>query len=300
MKRYFSDDDRWDDDHGGDWDHGGEDHHDDHHDRGGHDDDHGGFDFDFELPDIFKIDFSDFNLKSFGKITDYEIGHKHLSVTLGDEWTFSVDGSGFDFTLKHGSKIPVVTGGTVDSFTIDGPGKADFSISGLDMSAKAFYKAVVSLDGAALLDLVLGGDETISGTGYGDYLNGLKGNDTLLGNDGNDWLIGGIGDDTISGGKGSDYMEGGKGADSFLFAAKSGMDMIGDFDASNDVLDLSALGIDKSICEFLHENIVSEGGRHGGGRCGEDGDVIVILGNGSAVKLDGVDRWELSADNFVL
>jgi hypothetical protein len=160
--------------------HGGDDHQgdDDWHHGGDHDG--RGQDFNFELPDIFKIDFDDINLKKLGKVTDYDVSHKHLSVTFGDEWTFSVDGSGFDFSLKGGSKIPAVTGGTIDSFSIDGPGKADFSISDLDLSAKDFSKALANLNFEKLLSLVLGGDETISGSGYGDYLYGGKGNDRSM------------------------------------------------------------------------------------------------------------------------
>jgi hypothetical protein len=146
------------------------DHHDDHHDdhRGGDDDD--GFEFEFGIPEIFKIDLENLNLKQLGKVTDFDVSHKQISVTLGNTWTFEINGAGLDFTLNSGSKLPVINGGTVDSFVIDGPGKADFSISGLDLSAKAFYNALTSFNVGKLLDLVLGGDETISGSGFGDSL----------------------------------------------------------------------------------------------------------------------------------
>ncbi|MFM2278070.1 MAG: hypothetical protein RLZZ444_301, partial [Pseudomonadota bacterium] len=132
-----------------------------------------------------------------------------------------------------------------------------------------------------------------------------KGNDTILGNAGADKLMGGVGDDTISGGKDNDFLLGGKGSDTFTFAAKSGLDVVDDFDASSDVIDLSALGLTIDIEDFLDTNIITEGGRghHGQHRCGgggDRGDVIVVLSDGNAIKLDGVDRWEITEDNFIL
>jgi Ca2+-binding RTX toxin-like protein len=284
--------------HGNDGDHhDNDDHgHHGHEDKGDFD-----FDFDFEIPDNFKIDLDDLNLKSLGKITDYDISHKSLSVTFGDVWTFDVEGSGLDFTLKSGSKIPVVTGGTIDSFSIDGPGKADFSISGLDFSAKSFYNALVNLNADKLLDLVLGGDETISGSGFGDYLYGGKGNDTILGNKGADYLLGGAGNDHISGGRGNDYLLGGNGADTFVLEEKSGKDLIADFDASSDKLDLSAYGFTGSVEDFLDEHAAGEKG-DGHGRChdGQGDSIVLDLGDGDMVKLEGVSRWDLSEDNLLL
>lgn len=288
-KRWHGDDDHQGDD---DWHHGGDDN-DDHGHHG-----KGDVDFDFELPDIFKIDLSDFNLKKLGKVTDYDVSDTHLSVTFGNVWTFAVDGSDLDVSIKSSSKIPVVTGGTIDSFSIDGPGKADFTISDLDLSAKAFSKALASLDFGKLLDLVLGGDETISGSGYGDYLYGGKGNDTIYGNKGADYLIGGAGDDAIIGGVGNDYLVGGKGADTFLFAPKSGTDLVADFDAGQDVLDLSGYGFGGNVQDFLNQH-VQDG--HGG-RChgGDDDGVVIDLGGGNMVKLDGVSRLDLTDSNVLL
>lgn len=284
----WNNDHDWNDDHDEDHDEHGWDSDSDHGDHG-HDDE-----FEFELPDSFKLDLSDFNLKSLGKITDFDVGRKHLSVTIGDQWTISVDGSGFDFTLKGSSKLPIINGGTIDSFTVDGPGKADFSISGLDMSAKAFSNALRHLDGAKLLDLVLGGDETISGSGFGDYLFAGKGNDHILGNGGNDWLMGGAGNDVIGGGKGNDYLSGGSGADTFVFAPSSKMDLIADFNADQDVLDLSAFGITDDFDSFIDDNVSRS-------RChGEDDEVVINLGNGDMVKLDGVSRWDLNDQNVLL
>src|SRR5262245_56858373 len=105
---------RWsgdDDDNGHDWHHGHDGHHGWEH---GHDGPQ--FDFDFDFPDVFKIDFSDFNLKKLGKVTDYTVDSTELSITLGYKWTFSVTGSDFDVSLKSGHKLPTINSGTVDTF----------------------------------------------------------------------------------------------------------------------------------------------------------------------------------------
>ncbi len=71
-------------------------------------------------------------------------------------------------------------------------------------------------------------DDTIFGTGTGDFLSGLTGNDeisgrggndTIDGGTGNDELNGGLGDDTLSGGVGVDLLDGGAGDDVLLSGA---------------------------------------------------------------------------------
>jgi Ca2+-binding RTX toxin-like protein len=281
---------------------------DDHTEHEDHGDDGDGNNFgswNFSIPLDFKIDLADLNLKQLGKITDYDITHKHVSVTLGHDWTFSVDGSGLDFTMKGNSHMPVVTGGTVDSFTIDGPGKADFEISGLDMSAKAFYDAITHFDAAKVLSLVLGGNETLSGSGYGDLLYAGAGNDTVLGNGGNDWLQGGAGNDVINGGTGNDLLQGDAGSDVFVFSAASGHDIINDFNGYTDVIDLTALHLNKSFDAFMHDNVISMGDHeieHGDdGRCVvRDGGVIIDLGHGNAIKVENIGSWDLNESNVLL
>lgn len=64
----------------------------------------------------------------------------------------------------------------------------------------------------------------------------------IRGGFGNDTLSGGAGNDVISGGAGDDVLSGGAGRDRFVFGAvDTGKVQILDFDASQDVVDLSAL-----------------------------------------------------------
>jgi Ca2+-binding RTX toxin-like protein len=287
--RWFGDDD----------DHGHDDWHDGHGD-GDHDHDHHHGDDDttqfvFDFPDNFKIDLPAFDLTKLGKITDYTIEPTELSITFGNKWTFSVIGSDFDVSLHGGHKLPTINDGTIEAFSVDGPGKADFSISGLDLDAKDFVHALTHFQVGKLVSLVLGGDETISGSGFSDLLLGAKGNDTLLGNDGADQLLGGAGDDIINGGRQGDLLIGGAGADTFVFGANSGMDLILDFDPEADKLDLTESGFTGTLPDLL--------GGHGdchGRHFGHDGDVVLDLGNGSMVKLLGVSASDLNADNVLI
>ncbi|MFC7536315.1 M10 family metallopeptidase C-terminal domain-containing protein [Sphingomonas sp. GCM10030256] len=83
------------------------------------------------------------------------------------------------------------------------------------------------------------GKDVINGRGGDDTINGLEGNDTLRGGSGNDILIGGVGSDRLAGGRGSDTFRYLTLAES---NASSGIDLISDFDPSEDTIDLSALG----------------------------------------------------------
>ena len=62
------------------------------------------------------------------------------------------------------------------------------------------------------------GDDTLSGNDGADYLNGQNGDDALSGGAGKDRLLGGNGNDTLSGGIDNDILSGGNGADSITGA----------------------------------------------------------------------------------
>ncbi|MEH1830904.1 MAG: calcium-binding protein [Nostoc sp.] len=107
----------------------------------------------------------------------------------------------------------------------------------------------------------------ISGTEYDDNIVGSNGNDTLYGNVGNDTIIGGAGNDSLSasysgnnllsgddgndiltGGRGNDSLYGGTGTDTFVFNSYYGsVDTIYDFNATNDLIQVSAAGFDEEL-----------------------------------------------------
>ena len=99
------------------------------------------------------------------------------------------------------------------------------------------------LTGLAGNDRINGGagdDNILGGTGA-DKLQGGAGSDVLAGGSGSDTLAGDAGNDVIQGGGENDVLYGGEGADVFEFRAGDGLDVIGDFDASEDALHFRGL-----------------------------------------------------------
>jgi Ca2+-binding RTX toxin-like protein len=240
----------------------------------------------------FKFDMNGIDLKQDGKITDYDVTDTDVSVTFKHNWTFDATGTGITFTDGENGDLPTVTGGTIDSLTIDGPGKYDISISGLDMSAAALFDTLAHFKSAKLLSLVLGGDSTISGSGFADNLIGGDGNDTISGNAGRDRLSGGNGNDTLNGGKDGDLLIGGAGNDTFVFGAHSGKDVVTDFDASSDVLDLTGSGYAGTLQDLL-DTAKTGHGPHAG-------ELTLDLGHGSTITLHDVDVSTLTDTNVLL
>ncbi|HEX8233958.1 MAG TPA: CHRD domain-containing protein [Caulobacteraceae bacterium] len=112
--------------------------------------------------------------------------------------------------------------------------------------------AANTVDGTAGDDWLpgLGGADDVFGKGGRDSLDGGAAGDRLYGDAGNDILRGEGGNDRLAGGAGRDVQYGGKGADRFVFrggelSAKQ-PDVIKDFDASVDEIDLSAIDADAS------------------------------------------------------
>jgi len=135
------------------------------------------------------------------------------------------------------------------------------------------------------------GDDILSGGLRNDTLYGGAGDDSLLGGDGKDALYGGQGNDTLSGGNdddtlwgsmGNDTLTGGDGTDTFVFTAGSGLDIITDFDAENDVLMLEGTATDFLKLEDIAAVTVSFAG-----------GLMINLGGGDAVFLAGVSLGDL-------
>src|SRR5436190_1531489 len=74
-------------------------------------------------------------------------------------------------------------------------------------------------------------------------LTGTSGDDSLAGLDGDDTLDGGAGDDTLDGGAGADALFGQAGADLFVLRRGGGADVVGDFQAGTDQVDLRDFGL---------------------------------------------------------
>lgn len=88
----------------------------------------------------------------------------------------------------------------------------------------------------------VGGDDTVRGGTGGDLVSGGAGDDRVVGNGGNDALLGGEGADRLKGGAGDDVLTGGMGADTFVIGAGDGADIVTDFEAGLDRINLRAFG----------------------------------------------------------
>jgi large repetitive protein len=77
-------------------------------------------------------------------------------------------------------------------------------------------------------------DGPVTGTNFGDLIDGLDGDDTISSGAGNDQVIGGLGDDNITTGSGNDIIYGGDGDDTLN--GGSGMDVIFGGAGADDIL----------------------------------------------------------------
>ena len=109
------------------------------------------------------------------------------------------------------------------------------------------------MDGKAMNEVVVGGMEddwldgaagavksAVAGLGGNDWLYGGSSTDMLFGGTGLDQLFGGLGADKLNGGAGRDVLTGGAQADDFVFTAGSGIDVITDFLAGVDQIEIRA------------------------------------------------------------
>lgn len=98
-------------------------------------------------------------------------------------------------------------------------------------------------------------------------------------------VLGSNGNDTLAGDESDQIFIGGAGADTFVFSEFSGNDIIYDFDASEDIIEIiGSVALDFS-------SIYNQLEQHGD-------DVIVHISDGSSVLLHATDIASLSSENF--
>ncbi|MES0885308.1 DUF5801 repeats-in-toxin domain-containing protein, partial [Roseibium sp. SCP14] len=180
------------------------------------------------------------------------------------------------------------TSGSFDYEVTDGNGfndTANVTITGVDST---------TVTGTGENEVLIGNDSssTLDGAGGNDYLVGGASADTLIGGEGEDVLAGGLGADTLWGGTQGGLGDGDK--DTFVIDDATATDIISDFEANVDEIDLSdlltlALGTDVEgdgaaggTPDYVHYNsasgdlTVDQGGNAASG----GGDVVANLGTG--------------------
>ncbi len=89
-------------------------------------------------------------------------------------------------------------------------------------SLRAAIGAAPADDFRSVFELLLSGDDQITGSASADWLHGFGGHDRIDGGAGNDVLNGGGGNDTLIGGPGFDRLDGGAGEDTADYSALKG------------------------------------------------------------------------------
>lgn len=140
-----------------------------------------------------------------------------------------------------------------------------------------------------------GGDDHLNGLSGDDLLRGATGNDTLLGGEGSDRLLGGDNDDLLNGGDGNDTLQGeagqnalvgGNGSDLFILNSSQGVDIITDFEITQDSIGLAdnltfaQLTITQGIDSNSNDTLISF-----------LGEVVAII--------SGIQATTLASNNFI-
>lgn len=191
-----------------------------------------------------------------------------LAVTAGSDGDDVLSGSNLDDRYQAGSGADVVYGyggfdvinGNPGNDTIAGGDGGDWLLGGRDNDR---------VDGEAGNDLVNGnlGDDTCLGADGADSVRGGQGADSLSGGAGDDWLTGDRGDDVVAGGEGADVF--------YVFTG-SGRDVVIDFSVGQgDRIQLAA-GETYAVAQ-------------------QGADVVVTLGGGDSIVLQGVQASTLSS-----
>lgn len=193
-----------------------------------------------------------------------------------------------------------------DTYTVDnagdvvtenvGEGDADRILTFISLTNADNVEELIGVGDNALSLFGNAGNETIQGVDGNDLLNGGDGDDRLIGLVGDDRIIGGDGDDVMFGNSGSDLFLGGNGAD-LIFGSFSAdtiihrpfhdADTIGDFDVTEDIVDLTS----HNFANFGQvEALLSNVG----------GNAFLNLAGDDSITFVGVAAGAFDEDNFLI
>lgn len=241
--------------------------------------------------------------------SDYIVGTSKDDIFYTQSGDVAFGGKGYDVVVQSeagdGSQSNLILTESVEAGILTGD--ADAFVIGNKLNNN-----LIGNDGDNLLsgedgrDVLLGGlgndtlfggegNDVLSGGGDHDSLVGGNGDDRLFGGDGDDelfggggrdTLLGGAGEDTLFGGQGPDQLTGGADADVFGFLRfEKGVDVITDFQAGIDKIDLSDFNTD-----FAHLKLQNSGN-----------SVIVTVGQGKAAvkfKILGYQKSDVDGSFF--
>jgi len=157
------------------------------------------------------------------------LGSAHADLLTGDDAANRLTGGAGNDTLRGSVGNDTLIGGAGADELNGGSGVDEASYEGA-LAAVALSLITGGTAGDALGDTFISIEnvrgsafnDTITGNGAANILNGLDGNDRLDGGNGNDTLRGSSGNDTLIGGAGADELNGGSGVDEASYETAAG------------------------------------------------------------------------------
>jgi Ca2+-binding RTX toxin-like protein len=228
-------------------------------------------------------------------------GDSHIRVKTHGHSTHTLSAGGYQIKAAKGFvKVTFDNDIAFKVATSHGNAKVDL-VDGSILDSSASLKILKGVDHARLLgignnnltgsnhgDWLEGnaGDNHLRGRGGADRLDGGKGRDTLIGSAGSDVLNGGEGNDRLDGGGGNNQLTGGGGHDTFIFKDGLAYDVVEDFQVGQDKLDFTDFFA--SAAQALAA-AADDGSGH----------AVFDLGGGAHVELAGVSVSHLSVSDFI-
>ncbi|MGV2122177.1 hypothetical protein ACQZ4R_03625 [Agrobacterium vitis] len=171
-------------------------------------------------------------------------------------------------TIRGGSGGDTIDGG-------DGSDTASYSDSTAAVTINLLTKTV---SGGYATGDVFTSIENIEGSAYAD---------TLTGDTGANVLSGGASDDVLDGGTGNDALYGGEGSDVFVFNTSYGNDVVFDFQASSDTIDLTGMGFATVSDAAAYASEIEDG-------------VLFNFGNGDTLAVHGLSYASLTSSDTLM
>jgi Ca2+-binding RTX toxin-like protein len=164
-----------------------------------------------------------------GSGNDQVFGNNDANLIDGLNGNDTLYGAGGADTLRGGEGDDVLVGGAGGDSLQGGNGIDRVSYSDQLANLTIYLTGQTNSGGDALGDFFNSienatggqGNDTITGNGDANLIDGFLGNDTLLGGGGTDTLRGGEGDDVLVGGAGADSLQGGNGIDRVSYSNQS-------------------------------------------------------------------------------